>query len=49
MLVNAATGQPFTWKDPCVEADTHIGFDEAAMSATHAAVKDFLRKVFKLN
>jgi dienelactone hydrolase len=49
MLVNAATGQPFTWKDPCVEADTHIGYDEAAMSATHAAVKDFLRKVFKLN
>jgi dienelactone hydrolase len=49
MLVNAATGQPFTWKDPCVETDTHVGYDEAAMRATHAAVKDVLRKVFKLN
>jgi hypothetical protein len=49
MLVNAATGQPFTWKDPCVETDTHVGYDEAAMRATHAAVKDLLRRVFKLN
>jgi dienelactone hydrolase len=49
LLVNAATGQPFTWDDPCVEKDTHIGYDEAAMRATHAAVKDLLRSVFKLN
>jgi len=49
MLVNAATGQPFTWKDPCVATDTHWGYDEAATRATHAAVKDLLRKVFKLN
>ena len=49
MLVNAATGQPFTWKDPCVETDTHVGYDEAAMRATHAAVKDLLRRVFKLD
>jgi dienelactone hydrolase len=48
VLVNAATGQPFTWKDACVETETHVGYDQAAMRATHAAVKDILRKVFKL-
>ena len=49
VLVNVSTRQPFTWDDPCVETDTHVGYDDAAMRATHAAVKDFLRRVFKLN
>ena len=49
MLINAATRQPFTWNDACVDTSTHVGYDGAAMRATHAAVKDLLRKVFKLN
>jgi dienelactone hydrolase len=48
MLMNAATKQPFTWDDPCVERDTHVGYDETAMRATHAAVRDLLQAIFKL-
>ena len=48
VLVNASTKQPFTWDDPCVKRDTHVGYDESAMRATHAAVRDLLRAVFKL-
>ncbi|HZO47968.1 MAG TPA: dienelactone hydrolase family protein [Xanthobacteraceae bacterium] len=48
-IINAETGQPFTYKDPCVATDPHVGHNEAAMQATHAAVKEVLRGVFKLN
>jgi dienelactone hydrolase len=48
MLVNTSTGQAFTWGDACVENNTHVGYDEAAMLNTHAAVKDLLRAVFSL-
>jgi dienelactone hydrolase len=48
-IINAETGQPFTYKDPCVATDPHVGHNEAAMQATHAAVKEVLRTVFKLN
>ena len=48
VLVNTATRRPFTWDDSCVEKNTHIGYDEAAMRATHAAIGDLLRAVFKL-
>jgi len=48
-IVNAATGQPFTYKDPCVETNPHTGHDPAAMAATHQAVKQLLTSVFKLN
>jgi len=48
VLVNATTRQPFTWDDPCVKRDTHVGYDERAMRATHAAVRDLLRAIFKL-
>jgi dienelactone hydrolase len=46
VLVNSATKLPFTWDDSCVGKDTHIGYNEAAMRATHAAVRDLLGTVF---
>jgi dienelactone hydrolase len=49
MIVNADTGQPFTYKDACVQTDPHLGHNEAATQATHAAVKELLRTVLKLN
>jgi hypothetical protein len=48
-IVNAKTGQHFTYKDPCVQTDPHLGHDAAATRATHAAVKELLRTVFKLD
>jgi dienelactone hydrolase len=48
VLVNTVTRRPFTWDDLCVENKTHVGYDEAAMRATHAAVRDLLRTIFNL-
>lgn len=48
-IVNAETGQPFTYQDPCIQMDPHLGANEAAAQATRAAVKDLLRTVFKLD
>ena len=42
-IVNAETGQPFTYKDPCVQTDPHLGANEAAAQATRVAVKGLLR------
>ncbi len=48
-IVNAATGQPFNYLDPCIQTGPHLGYNEAAASATRASVKDLLRSVFKLD
>jgi dienelactone hydrolase len=48
-LINAATAQPFTYKDACVERDPHVGYDPAATQAAKVAVKDVIKTVFKLN
>ena len=47
-IINVESGQPFTWKDPCMQTDAHTGYNEAAADATRIAVKDFVRRVFKL-
>jgi dienelactone hydrolase len=48
-IVSVATGQPFTYKDPCVEVDPHVGYNETAANETRTAVKDAIRTTFKLN
>jgi len=47
-IINVATGEPFTYKDPCVQTDPQLGYNEAAATATRKAVKEFLRTTFKL-
>ena len=39
---------PFTYKDPCVELDPHVGYDAAATEASKKSVKEFLSTTFKL-
>jgi dienelactone hydrolase len=43
LLINASTRQPFTYKDPCVEANQHVGFDPAATDAAKMSVKELLK------
>ncbi|MGJ5177382.1 dienelactone hydrolase family protein [Bradyrhizobium oligotrophicum] len=49
MLMNAETGQPFTYQDACVEFDPHVGGNPATAEAARRAVTDFLRALFKLS
>jgi dienelactone hydrolase len=49
MVINVETGQPFTYKDPCIQTDPHLGSNEAAAQATRVAVKELLRTTFKLD
>ncbi len=47
-LINTGTGEPFTYKDACVERDPRTNHDPAATQAAKQSVKEFLRAVFKL-
>jgi dienelactone hydrolase len=49
LLINAATKQPFTYNDPCVERDPHVAYDPAALEASKRSVKDLLGRVLKVN
>jgi dienelactone hydrolase len=46
ILVNAGTGERFTYKDACVERDPHTGHDPAATEAARKAVAEFLKTTF---
>ena len=48
MLINAASKQPFSYKDACVEQNPHVNHDAEATAAAMVAVKDFVQKTFKL-
>jgi dienelactone hydrolase len=48
VLINAATGKPFSYTDPCVNLKPHVGGHEEATRATRAAVTDFVKKTFDL-
>lgn len=45
-LVNAATGDRFTWDDACVQYGPSIKYDEAATTAAQAEVIELLNEVF---
>jgi dienelactone hydrolase len=47
-LIDASTKERFTYKDPCVELNPHVGFDPTATEAAKMSVKQFLKTVFKL-
>jgi len=49
VLINAATNQPFTYKDACVERNPHVGYDPVATAAAKTAVKEVLRVAFRLD
>jgi dienelactone hydrolase len=42
-IINAATKQPFTMDDPCVERGPTVGYNAEATAAATQAVKEFLR------
>jgi hypothetical protein len=41
VVVNAKSGQPFTYADPCVELGPTIAYDQNAHAASLKAVKEF--------
>jgi dienelactone hydrolase len=48
LLIDAATKEPFTYKDACVELDPHVGFDSTSAEAAKVSVRQFLKTLFKL-
>ena len=48
VLVNSATGQPFTYSDACVVRGVRIGYDPAAAQAAITSVSAFLTSAFAL-
>ena len=49
VLVNAASNEPFTYKDTCVALGPHLGHDPEATRQAKQAVTGFARTVFKLD
>jgi len=48
VLVNADTQAPFTYEDPCVELNPHVGGNPATAEQARKAVNEFLAALFKL-
>ena len=48
VLINAATGTPFSFADACVEYGPSGGYNEAAEASAQTAVTAFLADVFAL-
>jgi len=48
LLIDASTKEPFTYKDPCVETDPHVGYDAAATEAAKTSITAFFKTIFKL-
>jgi dienelactone hydrolase len=48
ILINAASREPFSYKDPCVEQNPHVNHDAEATAAAKLAVKAFVQKTFRL-
>ncbi|MCX7177175.1 MAG: dienelactone hydrolase family protein [Proteobacteria bacterium] len=48
-LLNAATKQPFTYKDTCVELDPHVGYDPSATQSAKDSIRGLLKTVLRLN
>lgn len=47
-ITNSKTGKAFTYEDPCVERNPHVGFHPEGAKAARAAVRETLKSVFKL-
>jgi dienelactone hydrolase len=47
-LINAATKEPFTYQDKCVERGPSTGHDPEATQSARQAVKEFIKVVFKM-
>jgi len=48
-IVNATTGAPFTWDDPCVERGATVGYHRFAHAEAVKAVKHFLVATLSMN
>jgi dienelactone hydrolase len=48
LLCNTATGQPFSYDDPCVARDPHVGGNPLAAATARQDVAAFLRGLFRL-
>jgi dienelactone hydrolase len=47
-ISNADTGQPFTYRDACVELGPAIQYDDGAAEAAQAAVRAFFTRILRL-
>jgi dienelactone hydrolase len=47
-IVDAGTGQPASWSDPCIARGATVGYDAVATAEATKAVKTFLAATFQL-